>query len=253
MNRIDLNSDVGESVSREGLSEEAAMFQSISSANIACGFHAGDRETMNITCEAAVLNSVVIGAHPSYKDRAGFGRRYIDVSQGELTDDIITQIGALQEVTRAVGSEVRYVKLHGALYNATVSDVLHASAVVDALVSLDGELPLVVPPASVMERLASEAGIKTFAEAFADRAYSPEGTLLSRRHEGAVITEVSQVVENVMRILDGEIIAADGSPLKISAETICLHSDTPGSRVLAQQVRAALDDAGVQVRSFLSE
>lgn len=253
MNRIDLNSDVGESLGHEGLSEEAALFQSVSSANIACGFHAGDRDTMKITCEAAVRNSVVIGAHPSYKDRAGFGRRYIDVSQVELTDDIITQIDALQEVARAVGSEVRYVKLHGALYNATVSDVLHASAVVDALVSLNEELPLVVPPASVMERLASEAGITTFAEAFADRAYSPEGTLLGRRHEGAVITEVSQVVANVMRILDGEIRAVDGSPLKISAQTICLHSDTPGARVLSQQVRTALDAAGVQVRSFLSE
>lgn len=252
MNRIDLNSDVGESFGRWELGDDLAMFQSISSANVACGFHAGDPTTMRRTCDAARLSNVVVGAHPSYRDRAGFGRRFIDVPANELTNDIIAQVGALQAMARTVGTEVRYVKLHGALYNATVRNIVQASAVVEALANIEEDLPLLVPPGSVIQRIASDSGIRTVTEAYADRAYSPEGTLLSRREEGSVIHETRRVVENVMRIVGGEIIAVDGTRLKTTAETICLHSDTSGAVELSREIRAALDDAGVEVRSFLS-
>lgn len=250
---IDLNSDVGESYGRWQLGDDSAIFDCVSSASVACGFHAGDPKTMRITCENASQKGVVIGAHPSYRDRVGFGRRFLDVAPNELTDEIIVQIGSLQAIARSAGTSVRFVKPHGALYNAIVSHKDQADAVVRAILEVDDTLPLVVAPASVIGKVAAEAGLRTVVEAFADRAYTPEGTLLSRDRAGAVITDPLRVVENVLRVLDGEIVTVDGSRIATNAETICLHSDTAGAVELAARIRAALDAEGVQVRSFVSQ
>lgn len=252
MTSIDLNSDVGESFGHWQLGNDSAIFDCVSSASVACGFHAGDPRTMRLTCEAAGMKKVVIGAHPSYRDRAGFGRRFLDISPAELTDEIIAQIGALQAIASSTGTTVQFVKPHGALYNAIVDHEGQARAVVRALKAFDDSLPLVVAPASVVKGIAEKFGIRTVVEAFADRAYTPDGALLSRAEPGSVITDPRRVVENVNRILDGEVIAIDGSRIAISAETICLHSDTSGAVDLAVHIRSALDKAGVPVRSFVN-
>lgn len=247
---IDLNSDVGESFGRWQLGDDSQIFDCVSSASVACGYHAGDPKTMRMTCELAVAKGVTLGAHPSYRDRAGFGRRFIDVDPSELTDEIIAQIGALQAIAGSVGASIRYVKPHGALYNAIVTHEAQARAVVAAVKSVDESLPLVVAPQSVVGKLADQGGLRTVVEAFADRAYTPEGTLLSRTEPGAVISDTTEVVHNVLRILDGEIVAIDGTRLATNAETICLHSDTTGAVDLALNIRAALDNEGISVRSF---
>lgn len=250
MVRIDLNSDVGESFGRWQLGNDSAIFDCISSASVACGYHAGDPRTMRKTCELAVAKGVTLGAHPSYRDRAGFGRRFLDVDPDELTDEIIAQIGALQAIAVSAGTSIQYVKPHGALYNAIVTHEAQAQAVVTAVKSVDESLPLVVAPQSVIGKFADKAGLRTVVEAFADRAYTPDGTLLSRSEPGAVISDVNEVVRNVLRILEGEIVAFDGTRIATNAETICLHSDTAGAVDLAVNIRTAIDNEGINVRSF---
>lgn len=251
MHGIDLNSDVGESFGRWTLGNDAALFDYISSANIACGYHAGDPTIIRETARLAVERKVVIGAHPSYRDRAGFGRRFIEVPPIELTNDIVTQIGILQTLARAEGGEVRYVKPHGALYNAIVEHEAQAQAVIDAIRTVDAKLPLVVPPFSAVRRLAEAAGLRTVVEAFADRAYTPEGALVSRSQPGAVIEDSAAVIERVLRIVDGYVIAADGSRVQLDAETVCLHGDTPGAVELSAEIAQALTAAGIGTRSFV--
>ena len=251
MASIDLNSDVGESFGNWTFGDDAAIFESVSSANVACGFHAGDPLGIRATCEAAARAGVTVGAHPGYRDLAGFGRRFLDMSADELTADVIYQIGALQAVARAAGTAVSYVKPHGALYNTIVRHEQQAGAVVAAVLAVDPALPLMVLPNSEIQRQAEAAGLRTVAEAFADRAYNPDGTLVSRRERGAVLHEVDDVVEHVLRIAnDGVVRATDGSLVPVSAESICLHGDTPGAVAMARAVRSALNDAGISVRSF---
>ncbi|MEA5457235.1 5-oxoprolinase subunit PxpA [Sinomonas sp. JGH33] len=248
---IDLNSDVGESFGRWALGDDEAIFESVSSANVACGFHAGDPGTIRATCRAAAIAGVTVGAHPGYNDLSGFGRRFMDISPTELTDEVIYQIGAVQALARAAGTSVRYVKPHGALYNAIVHHTRQAQAVVDAIRAVDDTLPLVVLPGSEIQRIAHAAGLRTVNEAFADRAYNPDGTLVSRRETGAVLHDVDDVVEHVLRLAEGKIRAIDGSMVRVNAESICVHGDSPGAVAMAARIRQALEREGIAVRSFV--
>ncbi|SDS62062.1 UPF0271 protein [Pseudarthrobacter equi] len=251
MTSIDLNSDVGESFGRWTLGDDAAMFSSVSSANVACGFHAGDPTVIRRTCRNAAEAGVVIGAHVGYRDLAGFGRRFLDISPGELADDVVYQIGALQALAAAEGTKVRYVKPHGGLYNAIVSHTAQARAVVDAVKSVDPGLPIMGLPGSEVLRLAEEAGLRAVTEAFADRAYNPDGTLVSRTQPGAVLHDPAEVAEHVLRMATEQSVRTiDGSILKIRAESICLHGDSPGAVAMATAVKSALADAGISIGAF---
>ncbi|WP_336715745.1 LamB/YcsF family protein [Arthrobacter sp. USHLN218] len=248
---IDLNSDVGESFGNWEMGDDAAIFRSVSSANVACGFHAGDPSTIAATCRDAVAAGVTIGAHVGYRDLAGFGRRFLDCSPTELADDVLYQLGALQALAQAAGARIRYVKPHGALYNTIVHHEAHAQAVVDAVRAFGGDLPLLLLPGSVALAKAEATGLRGVAEAFADRAYNPDGTLVSRREPGAVLHDPDLVVANMVRLAQtGKITAIDGSIIRVDAESICVHGDTPGSVAMAAAVRAGLESAGVTVRSF---
>jgi UPF0271 protein len=252
MTAIDLNSDVGESFGRWTLGDDNAMFASVSSANVACGFHAGDPSVIRRTCREAAAAGVVIGAHVGYRDLAGFGRRFLDISPSELADDVVYQIGALQALAAAEGARVRCVKPHGGLYNAIVSHTAQAQAVVDAVKSVDPGLPIMGLPGSEVLRLAEQAGLRAVSEAFADRAYNPDGTLVSRSLPGAVLEDPQQVAEHVLRMAtESAVRAIDGSVLKIRAESICVHGDSPGAVAMATAVKSALGDAGVSIGSFV--
>lgn len=246
---IDLNSDVGESFGRWTLGDDAAVMESVSSINVACGFHAGDPLVMRQTCATAVERGVTVGAHPAYRDLAGFGRRFMEVAPKELTADLVYQIGALQAVARAAGTEVKYVKPHGALYNAIVKHEAQAEAVVEAVADVDPTLPILTLPGSAVLRAAEKRGVPTAVEAFADRAYNPDGSLVSRSQPGAVLEEAA-IADHVKRIADGEIKAVDGSLIKVAANSICVHGDSPGAVAMAADVRRTLEDSGITVRSF---
>ncbi|WP_248763379.1 LamB/YcsF family protein [Pseudarthrobacter sp. SSS035] len=252
MATIDLNSDVGESFGRWSLGDDLAMFGSVSSANVACGFHAGDPSVIRRTCREAAAAGVVIGAHVGYRDLAGFGRRFMDISPAELADDVVYQIGALQALAAVEGTQVRYVKPHGGLYNAIVTHTAQAQAVVHAVKSVDPNLPILGLPGSEVLRLAEAAGLRAVTEGFADRAYNPDGTLVSRSLPGAVLEDPEQVAEHVLRMAtESAVRAIDGSTLKIRAESICVHGDSPGAVAMATAVKSALGDAGVSIGSFL--
>ncbi len=246
---IDLNSDVGESFGRWTLGDDRAIMESVSSINVACGFHAGDPSVMRATCRAAAEQGVTIGAHPAYRDLAGFGRRFIDADPAELAADVVYQIGALQAVAKAAGTRVAYVKPHGALYNAIVHHEKQAAAVVEAVADIDPTLPILTLPHSAVLRAAEKRGIPTAIEAFADRAYTPDGSLVSRTQPGAVLRE-DQVQEHVARIAEGHIKAIDGTILDVAADSICVHGDSPGAVAMAAAVRQTLIDNGVTIRSF---
>jgi UPF0271 protein len=249
---IDLNSDVGESFGNWTMGDDAAIFRSVSSANVACGFHAGDPSTIAQTCRDAVAAGITIGAHVGYRDLAGFGRRFLDCSPTELADDVLYQLGALEAITRAAGGQIRYVKPHGALYNTIVTHQVQAQAVVDAVKAFGGDLPLLLLPGSVALAAAESAGLRGVAEAFADRAYNPDGTLVSRREAGAVLHDEDAVAANMVRLAtEGTIVAKDGSTIKTAAESICLHGDTGGAVSMAAAVRRELEAAGVGIRSFV--
>ncbi|UWX97712.1 LamB/YcsF family protein [Arthrobacter zhaoxinii] len=249
---IDLNSDVGESFGNWTMGDDAAIFESVSSANVACGFHAGDPSTIAQTCRDAVAAGVTIGAHVAYRDLAGFGRRFLDCSYTELFNDVLYQLGALQGLARAAGSEVRYVKPHGALYNTIVRHEVHARAVVDAVRTFNKDLPVLLLPGAVALEMAADSGLRGVAEAFADRNYNPDGTLVSRRESNAVISDAGTVTANMVRLAtQGTITAIDGTEIPMSAESICVHGDTAGAVAMAKAVRAGLEDAGVSISSFV--
>lgn len=246
MTLIDLNADLGEKIG-----DDHAMLQLISSANVACGFHAGDPHHIGGTLAAAAAAGVTVGAHPSYNDRAGFGRRFMDYSPAELTDDILYQIGALDALARRHGTRVSYVKPHGAVYNRIVYDEVQARAVIDAVAAF-GDLPVMLLPGAVAGRIAEERGLRVIHEAFADRAYTPEGTLVPRSQEGAVLHEPDQVAQRVVQMVTtGTFTAIDGTPLRFSADSVCVHGDSPGAVAMTQAIVQALGAAGVTIRSFL--
>ncbi|UBH25443.1 LamB/YcsF family protein [Micrococcus porci] len=249
--QIDLNSDVGESFGSWTMGDDAAIMPSVSSANVACGFHAGDPSGIAATCRAAVAAGVTIGAHVGYRDLAGFGRRFLDCSPTELADDVLYQIGALEALAGAAGATVRYVKPHGALYNTIVHHEEHAQAVVDGVAAFGADLPLLLLPGSVALEKAEKAGLRGVAEAFADRGYTPQGTLVSRREPGAVLHDEDEVAARMVRLAtEGVVTAVDGSDVRVAAESICVHGDTPGAVSMAAAVRRALEDAGVTIASF---
>lgn len=251
MASIDLNSDVGESFGRWTLGDDAAMFRSVSSANVACGFHAGDPSVIRTTARLAAEAGVVIGAHVAYRDLAGFGRRFVDVAPSELADDVVYQIGALQALAATAGASVRYVKPHGALYNAIVHHTTQARAVVDAVKAVNPALAILGLPGSEVLRLAEASGLRAVQEAFADRAYNPDGTLVARSRSGAVLDETEAVVEHVLRIAaESSVRAIDGTVIPLKAESICVHGDSPGAVAMAAAVRTALEGAGIRIAPF---
>lgn len=252
MTTIDLNSDLGEGYGAWRMGDDKAMLAIVSSANVACGFHAGDPTGILGTVKAAAERGVSIGAHVSYPDRVGFGRRDMDVASTDLTADIIYQIGALQGIAAAAGTRVRYVKPHGALYNRIASDAKQGAAVIDAINAVDKSLVLMgLANAPILEQ-AREAGIGVVAEAFADRAYTPSGHLVSRREPGAVLHDVDLIARRMLRLAgEGTVEAVDGSIIRISAQSICVHGDSPGAVAIARAVRAALEAHGVAIRPFI--
>jgi len=248
---IDINSDLGEGFGQWTMSDDVAMLDIVTSANIACGFHAGDPSTMRMVCEAAAARTVTIGAHVSYPDLAGFGRRFIDIDPDELRDAVSYQLGALAGFAAAAGTYVSYVKPHGALYNTIVHHEGQAQAVIDGVRCI-AELPIVGLPGSVVLRLADEAGLRAVTEAFVDRAYNADGTLVPRSQPGAVLHDADQIASRTARMVtDGVVTAIDGSEITIRTESICVHGDTPGAVAIARAVRAALETADVVVRPFM--
>jgi UPF0271 protein len=251
MATIDLNADLGEGFGRWSLTDDAALLGVVTSANVACGFHAGDPSTIRRVCDLAVAAGVAIGAQVSYRDLAGFGRRSMDVPPDELADEITYQIGALSAFAVAAGDRVRYVKPHGALYHRVISDRAQAEAVVAGIRRAGGDLAVLGFPESELLRVAGSAGLAVVHEAFADRAYGPDGTLVSRREAGAVLTDEPAVVAQALRLATaGEVVTTDGQVLTMRAGSLCLHGDTPGAARLAASVRDALVAAGVTVASF---
>jgi 5-oxoprolinase (ATP-hydrolysing) subunit A len=248
---MDLNSDLGEGFGAWRLGDDEALLELVSSANIACGFHAGDPRTLFGTCEAAVGRGVVIGAQVGYRDLPGFGRRFIDYESADLTADVIYQLGALDGLARAAGDRVLYVKPHGALYNAIVHHEQQAAAVVDAVRRYDPDLPVLGLPGSVFLSLAEDAGLRTVREAFADRAYNPDGTLVSRREKGALLHDPAEVADRMLTLVTGHTLTAiDGTTIKIDAESLCVHGDSPGAVAMARAVHTRLVDAGVRITAF---
>jgi 5-oxoprolinase (ATP-hydrolysing) subunit A len=250
--RLDLNADVGESFGAWTLGDDAAMLDVVTSANVACGFHAGDPLTLRTTCRYAAERGVVIGAQVGYRDLAGFGRRFIDVAPEELAADVIYQLGALMALAAVAGTRVAYVKAHGALYNTVVHHQGQARALVEAVVAVDPSLPLLGLPGSLVLELATAAGLRGVTEAFADRAYLPDGRLVPRTEPDAVLHDPGEVAARVVRLVrEGLVTAVDGTDVPVHAESVCIHGDTPGAVVMARSVRAALEDADVQLRPFV--
>ncbi|MCU1536775.1 MAG: Lactam utilization protein LamB [Humibacillus sp.] len=250
--RIDLNADVGESFGAWVLGDDEAVLGVVTSANVACGFHAGDPLTLRRACRYAAERGVAVGAQVGYRDLAGFGRRFIDVAPDELEAEIAYQTGALDALARIEGTRVSYVKPHGALYNAVVDHEEQAAAVVAAVRAVDPTLPLLGLPGSAVLRLATEAGLRAVPEAFADRAYTAEGQLVPRSQAGAVLHDPQEVATRTVRLVaEGVVTAVDGSEVEVAAESVCIHGDTPGAVAMAVAVRAALESAGVELRSFV--
>jgi 5-oxoprolinase (ATP-hydrolysing) subunit A len=248
---VDLNADLGEGFGVWRLGDDDAMLAIVTSANIACGFHAGDPAGLSRVCRAAAERGVSIGAQVSYRDLAGFGRRFIDVTADDLTADVIYQIGALQALAAAAGTTVGYVKPHGALYNSIVRHAAQAAAVVDAVHAVDPALPVLGLPGSVFLAEAEQRGLRTVTEAFADRAYQSDGQLVPRTEPGAVLHDAAQIADRVATMIQtGTVTAIDGSSVPVAAESVCVHGDSPGAVAIATAVRDRLTADGVALQAF---
>ncbi len=247
---MDLNADLGEVV--DGVpTDDAGLVEVVTSANVACGFHSGDATTMRRVSGLCVERGVAIGAQVSYRDREGFGRRFLDVDPAALAGDVLEQVASLDALARSVGGRVTYVKPHGALYNAVVHHEAQAAAVVDGVLAFDDSLAVLGLPGSRWLALAEAAGLRPVREAFADRAYSADGTLVPRGEPGAVLTDEAAVVDRCVRLATaGEVVAADGTVVRVDAESLCLHGDTPGAVRLVRAVRTALAGAGIGLAPF---
>jgi len=247
---IDLNSDLGESFGHWRLGDDAALLRVVSSANVACGFHAGDPRVMRATVKAARAAGVAVGAHPGYPDRRGFGRVPMTLPPDVVRDDVLYQVGALAAIAAAEGVRLAHVKPHGALYGAMAADAAVALAVASAVAEADAELPLMVLAGSAAERTLEAAGVPLLREGFLDRAYLPNGSLAPRGTPGALHDDPDTVVAQALALaLEGRVRATDGSELHLSVESLCIHGDTPAAVAMARRVRAALEAAGVQVSS----
>lgn len=251
MPAIDLNADLGESFGVWRLGDDDAMLGIVTSANVACGFHAGDPANLLQVCRSAAERGVRIGAQVSYRDLAGFGRRFIDVEAEELLADVVYQIGGLQAIARACGSTVSYVKPHGALYNTIVTNREQAAAVAAAVHLVDASLPVVGMAGSAFFDEAARRGLRTVAEVFADRAYRPDGRLVSRREAGAVLHDPAVIAARVVAMVTtGRVTATDGSDIPVGVESVCVHGDSPGAVQIATAVRHRLSAAGTEIKAF---
>ena len=249
--QIDLNADLGEGFGVWRLGDDDAMLDVVTSANVACGFHAGDPATMARVCTAAVERGVVVGAQVGYRDLAGFGRRRIDVDPQDLTADVLYQVGALEAFARAAGTSVRYVKPHGALYNTAADDPIQADAVAQAVAAFGDRLPLLGLPDSELASAALRHGVPFVPEAFADRAYRPDGRLVPRSEHGAILDDPELVAVRAVAIAtEHSVEAIDGSAVPVPAASLCVHGDTPGAVAIAWAVRDALAAADVDVAPF---
>ena len=250
--RIDLNSDLGESFGPWPMGQDAALMDSISSANVACGFHAGDPGAMRATIALAREKGVAIGAHPGFQDLVGFGRREMKATPAEVEDLVLYQVSALAGMASAQGVRLQHVKAHGALYNMACRDRALADAIAKAVAAFDRSLILFGLPNSELLRAGAAAGLSIAAEVFADRAYEPDGSLTSRTKPGSVIHDTSKVVERAIKMVrDKQVIAVDGSTISLKADTICLHGDTPGAADHAKAVRRGLEAAGIEVGALI--
>jgi len=251
MSAIDLNSDLGEGFGRWTLGDDEAMLRVVTSANVACGFHAGDPSILRRVCARAAQLGVAVGAQVGYRDLAGFGRRHIEMDPAELVDELIYQIAALHGIAGVEGARVSYVKPHGALYNAAASNAVTAGAVTEAVALFDRSMPVLGLAGSELLVRAEADGLTAVAEAFADRAYTPEGLLVPRREPGAVIHDADVVARRCVQMAtEGTVVAIDGTTISVEAQSICIHGDTPGAVEMAHAVRRAVDDAGVALRPF---
>lgn len=245
---VDLNADLGERP--DALNQDALLLASVTSANLACGFHAGTTETMRFVCSGAAATGVAIGAHVSYRDREGFGRRELEVERSRLTAEVLEQLETLVLIAGEEGAVLSYLKPHGALYNRCAWDRDHAGAVIDAAAAFAGELKVLGLPGSALLEIAAAQGLEAVAEGYVDRGYRGDGGLVQRDQPGAILAD-SLAVEQAWRLATGEPVRAhDGSELALRVRSLCLHSDTPGSTELARQVRGALERAGVELRTF---
>ena len=250
---FDINSDLGEGFGAWKMGDDAAMLAIVSSANIACGFHAGDPAGILRTLKAAKERGVTIGAHVAYRDLAGFGRRAMDPSSEELVGDVIYQIGALQGLARAAGTKVAYVKPHGALYNTIAFDERQAADVIAAIHAVDPALVLMALAGSPLIQQARAAGLTVVAEAFADRAYTGQGRLVSRREKGAVLHDPEIVARRMLRLVrEGVVETIDGGVARVEAQSICVHGDSPDAVAMARRLRAVFEAEGVAIRSFIT-
>lgn len=248
---IDLNSDLGESYGIWTLGDDAAMLDLVTSANVACGFHGGDPSTLRRVCQAAADRGVSIGAQVSYPDLLGFGRRFIDMDPAELRDAVLYQLGALDGFAQVAGAGVKYVKPHGALYHASVDRPEHAEAVVAAAHEFDPSMAVLGAPGSPLLAAADRCGMEAVPEAFADRAYLPDGLLVPRTEPDSVLTDPGEVAARAVSLAtDRTVTAIDGSTVAVQARSICIHGDTPGAVSLARAVRAGLEMADVRLHPF---
>ncbi len=248
---IDLNADLAEGFGVWELGDDDAMLDIVTSANLACGFHAGNPVGLARACLAAEKRGVRIGAQVGYFDLAGFGRRRIEVAPAELTADVIYQIGAMQALARAAGSTLGYVKPHGALYNTITVDRRQARAVAEAVNAVDPGLPVLGLAGSVFFEEADRLGLRTVAEAFADRGYRPDGQLVPRSEVGAVLHDPAAIARRVLDMVEtGTVIAVDGSAVRVAMQSVCVHGDSPGAVGIATAVRDRLQAAGVELAAF---
>jgi len=244
---IDLNADVGESVGPWPMGEDERLIPIVSSVNIACGFHAGDPRTIERTVDLAVKAGAAIGAHPGYPDLVGFGRRDLDMAPDDLEAAIVYQVGAVAGFARAAGRELHHVKAHGALYNAAARDSRLAQVVARAVRRCSPELVLVGLAGSALLEAGRGAGLMVAAEGFPDRAYEADGSLRSRRLEGAILTDSAAIAKRAVAMAQGSVAVADGTSIALAVDTLCLHGDTPGAADHAAAVRAALEAAGIAI------
>ncbi len=251
MKRIDLNCDMGESYGVYTLGFDQDAMPHVTSINVACGFHASDPVNMMKTVKLAKKYGVAVGAHPSFPDLVGFGRRVMAASLEEIKADVTYQIGALWAFCLAEGVKMQHVKVHGALYNVAEKDVAVATAIAEAIKAVDPGLFMLCLANSSMVAGAKNAGVKYVEEAFADRAYTAQGNLVSRKQEGAVIHDVDLVAKRVLSMVkNGSVTAIDGTEVPINAQTICVHGDTPGAVAMIKKIREKLDQDGVTVKAF---
>lgn len=251
MPRVDLNADVGESFGVWTMGDDRALMESITSANIACGGHAGDPVVMRHTVRLAREHGVAVGAHPGFADLQGFGRRELRMAPDDVEALVLSQVGALAAIARVQGVALRHVKPHGALYNMAARDTALADAIARAVKAFDPGLVLFGLSGSLLIQAGEAAGLRTASEVFADRSYLPDGSLVDRAVAGAVVHDAAAVVDRAVQMArEGSVVAANGARIRLRADTICLHGDTPGAAALAREVRRGLESNGVAVRAF---